>query len=74
MNTRITYLNLQGYFEMLEGVGDIFKMACDTVGCSDLSNFVTLFLLQRAYGSYLAAVRLSSSGQLTESYVLFALY
>jgi hypothetical protein len=55
---------------MLEGVGDIFKAACDTVGYSDLSNFVTVLLLHRACGNYFASVRLSSSGQLPESYVL----
>jgi hypothetical protein len=35
-NTRITYLKLPGYFEMLEGVGDIFKAACDNVDHYDL--------------------------------------
>jgi len=68
-NTRITYLNLPGYFEMLEGVSDIFMEASDTVGYSNLSNFVTELLMHRACGNYLASVRLSSSGQLPESYL-----
>jgi hypothetical protein len=69
VNTRITYLNLKGYFEMLENIGDIFKLASDSVGYFDESNFVMALLLGRACGNYFAAVRLSSSGQLAESYV-----
>jgi hypothetical protein len=69
-NTRITYRNLPGYFEMLEGVGDIFMTASNVIGYSNLSNYVTLLLLQRACGNYFSSVRLSSSGQLPESYVL----
>jgi hypothetical protein len=70
MNTRITYLRLHGYFEMLEGVGDIFMAASETVDYSDLGGFVKVSLLDRAFGNYFAFVRLSTSGQLTESYVL----
>jgi hypothetical protein len=68
-NTRITYLNSAGYFEMLENVGDIFKAACDNLGYSDSLNWVIKLLLGRACGNYFAAVRLSSSGQLPESYL-----
>ena len=67
-NTRITYLKLMGYFEMLESVGDIFKAALDNVGYLDGSSGVIALLLGGACRNYLAAVRLSSSGQLTESY------
>ncbi|MFH1370064.1 MAG: hypothetical protein ABII09_02080 [Planctomycetota bacterium] len=69
INTRITYLKRNGYFEMLENLGDIFISASENVGYSDNSSFVIALLLGRACGNYFATVRLSSSGQLSEAYV-----
>lgn len=67
-NVRITYLNLKGYFEMLESLGELFKLACESVRYSDRNGFAKACLLGRASGSLFAAVRLSSSGQLSECY------
>lgn len=68
-NVKITYVKLRGYFEMLENLADIFKTGSDCVGYSDIGSFVVASLFGRAWGNYFAAVRLSSSGQLPESYV-----
>lgn len=67
-NLRISYVNLKGYFEMFESLGELFKMAVESVGYSDESSFAIAALLGRACGNYFAAVRLSSSGQLAECY------
>jgi hypothetical protein len=67
-NVKVSYAKLSGHFEMLEGLADIFVKAGENVGCSDDKSSVMAFLLGRAGGYYFAAVRLSLSGQLPESY------
>lgn len=67
-NIQISYVNLKGYFEMFESLGDLFKAATENVGYSDESSFAIASLLGRACGNFFAAVRLSSSGQLAECY------
>lgn len=69
-NILITYVKQRGYFKMLDNLGVLFEKmnACLTYSDSDLSSFVVLSLFVRACGSFFAAVRLATSGQLTESY------
>jgi hypothetical protein len=70
-NIQISYIKLKGHFEMLESIGDIFELASENIGYSDsnISSSVIALLFGRACGNYFAAIRLSSSGQLAESYV-----
>lgn len=69
-NTLIAYSAQSGHFEMLDNLGALFEdaNACLAYSDSDLSNLVVLSLFGRACGNFFAAVRLATSGQLTESY------
>lgn len=67
-NTKITYLNLKGYFEMFSEICDLFDKAKCEIRCQDNDSLTKNFLFIRAAGNFFAAVRLSSSGQLAESF------
>lgn len=69
-NVRITYIRSRGYCEMLDSLGDLMQRVSATlrVSPSDVSSLVVVSLYGRTVGSFLAAVRLVTSGQLAEFY------
>lgn len=69
-NVQITYIRKPGYFEMLDDLAELMQKANThlTIPTSDLSKFVVVLLFGRTIGSFVAAVRLATSGQVTESY------
>jgi len=73
-NIFATFFHNKPYFELLSQIDHLFKEFIKIMsGLSDekmLESSPASFL-GRAYGCYLAGVRLSTSGQLTEAYILF---
>jgi hypothetical protein len=69
-NVRITYVMSPGYFEMFDGLGELLEKANARlkISPSKVSSLVVVSLFGRTIGSFLAAVRLATSGQITESY------
>lgn len=67
-NTKITYLQQKGYFELFDGLAELFWKTSHEVGYHDVPSFVRCLLFYRCVGSLLAAIRLGSAGQLPECY------
>lgn len=67
-NTIISYCKLRGHFEVFENLTQLFKDLLERVSELNEHNLPLGLFLGRACGSFLGAVRLSSSGQLSESY------
>ena len=68
-NTRITYLQQKGYFELFDNLGELFWKVSEEIAYRDLAGFVECLLFYRAIGSLFAAIRLGTAGQLPECYV-----
>jgi hypothetical protein len=67
-NTLISYCNLRGYFEVFENLAKLFVDLLDQVSWSDENDLPLSLLLGRTCGSFLAAIRLLSGTQPSESY------
>lgn len=71
-NISVSFLKFKSYFRLLIEVGLLLQKAVDAVEESETEEEIILAsFLGRTYGCYLSAVRLSTSGQLTEAYILF---
>jgi len=69
-NIGVSFLNLKPYFELLIKATEIFSDASELLSWSTLDGLIACSLFGRAAGCFLGAVRLSCSGQLTETWVL----
>jgi hypothetical protein len=69
-NIGVAFINLKPYFQLLEKAFEIFDDACKSLTFSMLDSLIANSLFGRAAGCFLGAVRLSCSGQLTETWVL----
>ena len=69
-NIGVSFLNLKPYFELLKKSHSIFSDACELMSWSTLDGFIACSLFARTAACFLGAVRLSCSGQLTETWVL----
>ncbi len=67
-NTLISYCKLRGYFEVFENLAKLFRDLLDRVSWSDESDLPLALLLWRTRASFLAAIRLLSGTQPSESY------
>jgi len=73
-NTRVTWSQHKPIVQLLSSINDLFMKYAEVF--SKLSKETNIesspaAFLARAYGCYLAAVRMSSSGQITEAFVMF---
>jgi hypothetical protein len=68
-NTKITYLQHKAYFELFDGLSDLFGKARQEVGYHDMATFAECLLFYRSIGSFLAAIRLATAGQIAECFV-----
>ena len=69
-NIGVSFINLKPYFELLQKADEIFADACELMSWKKLDSFITHSLFCRARGCFFGAVRLSCSGQLTETWIL----
>lgn len=69
-NIGVSFINLKPYFELLQKADEVFVDACELMTWKTLDGFITHSLFCRARGCFFGAVRLSCSGQLTETWVL----
>lgn len=69
-NISVSFLQLRPYCECLVKAAEIFDDAVGSLSCTDLKGFVSISLFARAYGCFFGSVRLSCSGQTTETWVL----
>ncbi len=69
-NIGVSFLKLRSYCECLTKAAEIFDDAIKLLSYSDLKGLVSISLFGRAYGCFIGAVRLSCSGQITETWVL----
>ena len=67
-NNLISLVKLKGYMRVLSDLVDAFEKANRKLAYSNDDELVIASLFARAYGSFLASIRLSSSGQLTDSW------
>ena len=70
LNIGVSFLKLRPYCECLTKAAEIFGDANKLLSHSDLKSFVSMLLFLRAYGCFFGAVRLSCSGQITETQML----
>lgn len=77
-NTIATFVNLKAWWNKLTEINSGFKKIADNL--NNTQNILSSFFLLRSHSAFLAAIRLSSSGQVPESYMVlrgcleFALY
>lgn len=69
-NIGVSFLDLKPHFELLKKAYEIFYGAGELLNSSTLNGFFAQSLLGRTCSCFLGAVRLSCSGQLTETYML----
>ncbi|MBW8000886.1 MAG: hypothetical protein FVQ80_02560 [Planctomycetes bacterium] len=69
-NIGVSFLELRPYCECLIKAAEIFEDAIKLLSHSDLKGLISISLFARAYGCFFGAVRLSFSGQITETWVL----
>jgi hypothetical protein len=67
-NTKITFLQQRGFFELLDSLAELLWKASREVSYHDIPGFVVCLLFYRCIGSFFAAIRLASAGQLAECY------
>jgi hypothetical protein len=67
-NTFATFANLKDVFRLFEGIDESFRRIIDNI--DNARDWFPAFFLLRAHSSYLGAVRLSTSGQLPEAYMI----
>jgi hypothetical protein len=65
-NTKITYLQHKAYFELFDSLSELFGKACQGVHYHDMATFAECLLFYRSLGSFLAAIRLATAGQIAE--------
>lgn len=69
-NIGVSFLRLRPYFDLLIKAAEIFKNAIGLLSYSKLDGLISVALFGRAAGCFFGAVRLSCSGQLTETWAL----
>jgi hypothetical protein len=69
-NIGVSFLELKPYFDNLIRATEIFNDVLKLLSHSDFKGFVSMSLFARAYSCFVGAVRLSCSGQVTETWVL----
>jgi len=69
-NIGVSYINLKPHFELLRKANEIFIEADRLMSWKELDGFIANSLFGRTIGCFLGAIRLSCSGQLTETWVL----
>ncbi len=69
-NTGVSFLRLKPYFDLLIKADEIFENAIGLLSYSELDGLISIALFGRAAGCFFGAVRLSCSGQLTETWAL----
>jgi len=69
-NIGTSFINLKSYFKLLEKAWEIFNDVNKLLSFSTLDGLIAISLVGRTAGCFLGAVRLSCSGQLTETWVL----
>jgi hypothetical protein len=67
-NTFATFANLKDVFKLLKDIDESFRRITDNI--DNVKDWFPAFFLLRAHSSYLGAVRLSTSGQLPEAYMV----
>ena len=67
-NTFATFDNLKDVFKFFEDIDESFRRIIDNI--DNARDWFPAFFLLRAHSSYLGAVRLSTSGQLPEAYMI----
>jgi hypothetical protein len=73
INTYSTFLNLKLEYNILNRIHIIYKIIADSLKINDVKNiseWFSSFFLIRSHSAYLAAVRLSLSAQVPESYMV----
>lgn len=69
-NVGVSFLKLKPYFESLIKAEEIFKDVGGALSYKTLDGLISISLFGRANGCFFGAVRLSSSGQITETWAI----
>ncbi len=69
-NVGVSFLKLKPYFELLIKTDEIFRDVSILLSYSSLDGLIAVSLFGRAKGCFFGAVRLSCSGQITETWTL----
>jgi hypothetical protein len=69
-NIGVSFIKLKPYFELLQKADELFADASEIMKWQTLDGFIAHSLFCRARGCFFGAVRLSCSGQLTETWIL----
>jgi len=69
-NIGVSFINLKSHFKLLQKTNEIFIDAFEQITTNTIERDIAGLLLGRAFGCFLGAVRLSSSGQMTETWVI----
>jgi hypothetical protein len=69
-NIGVSFLKLKPHFYLLKKANEIFIDAFEQINTDTIEREIAGLLFGRAFGCFLGAVRLSSSGQMTETWIL----
>jgi hypothetical protein len=69
-NIGVSFIKLKPHFYLLKKANDIFIDAFEQITTDTIEREIASLLFGRAFGCFLGAVRLSSSGQMTETWIL----
>lgn len=69
-NIGVSFINLKPHFKLLQKANEIFIDAFEQITTDTIEKEIACLLFGRAFGCFLGAVRLSSSGQMTETWIL----
>lgn len=69
-NIGVSFLNLKPYFELLTKAHEIFMDVNKSLTYKTLEELIVISLLGRTNGCFIGAIRLSCSGQITETWIL----
>lgn len=69
-NIGVSFIKLRPHFDLLKKANEIFIDAFEQMTTNTIEKEISCLLFGRAFGCFLGAVRLSSSGQMTETWIL----
>jgi hypothetical protein len=69
-NIGVSFIKLKPHFDLLKKANEIFIDTFEQMTTDKIEKEIACLLFGRAFGCFLGAVRLSSSGQMTETWVL----
>lgn len=69
-NIGVSFLNLKPYFELLIKAHEIFMDVNKSLSFKTLEEMIAISLFGRTNGCFIGAIRLASSGQITETWIL----